>query len=307
MSRAASHTRTRTRVLLLMAWLLGLVLLALALRGVDGQALITAARHVPAAVWLLAALGWLSTYVVRAWRLRREWRTQRLVSAGRCLRLVLLHNAAVLMSPLRLGEAGYVWLVHAEWGVPMTQAARSLLWLRWQDAAVLGTLGVLVLPPLPLPWRLALASLAFGLALALPAWVARASRPHHLLQRLVGTGMQRCFEVDGWVAAWSNWLLRLAVLSLLFSHLADAPAQVLLCAALGTELGGVLPVQGPAGLGPYEAGAWAGARLAGANPASLAGAAVVAHVFCVAVALAAALLLQCLPAVAVPPSQPTEP
>jgi hypothetical protein len=221
--------------------------------------------------------------------------------------LVLLHNAAVLLSPMRLGEAGYVWLVHSEWGVGMAQAARSLLWLRWQDAAVLATLGLLLLPPLPLPWRLALAAGAFSLALWLPAWGARRAATHRLPHRLLAATAQRGFDADGWGAAWSNWLLRLGVLSLLFSHLASAPNPAVLAAAIGTELGGVLPLQGPAGLGPYEAGAWAGARLADANAPPLAGAAVVAHVFCVAVALAAALCAQWLLPFPARASHPVEP
>jgi hypothetical protein len=282
----------RARVLAGLLWLLGLALLAWALHGVDRAALSVATRRVPAAVWLLAAAGWLFTYVIRAWRLRCEWRAQRLVALGRCLRLVLLHNAAVLLSPMRLGEAGYVWLVHSEWGVGVAQAARSLLWLRWQDAAVLATLGLLLLPPWAWPWRLALAAGAFGLALWLPAWGARRAATHRLPRQLLAAAAQRGVDADGWGAAWANWLLRLGVLGLLFSQLAGASGPAVLAAAIGTELGGVLPLQGPAGLGPYEAGAWAGARLAGVPAAPLAGAAVVAHVFCVAVALAAALCAQ---------------
>jgi hypothetical protein len=76
----------------------------------------------------------------------------------------------------------------------------------------------------------------------------------------------------------------------------DLPAG--LRAALGGELGALMPLQGPAGLGTYEAGVWAGAAwhagVAGehlasrAGVAELAGAALAVHALWLATGLVAA-------------------
>ncbi|HEX9307695.1 MAG TPA: hypothetical protein VF894_09410, partial [Anaeromyxobacter sp.] len=57
--------------------------------------------------------------------------------------------------------------------------------------------------------------------------------------------------------------------------------------ALGGELAGVLPVQGPAGLGTYEAGVWAGAALRGRTAAEIAPPALAVHLVSFGTAIAA--------------------
>ena len=116
---------------------------------------------VPWPGWLAATLGMSATYALRAGRLRAEWQW-RLSGLGlgfrECLRVTLMHNAAVNLLPMRSGEASYAFLLHRRWGVGLGDAAASLLWLRLQDAMVLGVLGLAILLPLPLAARVALAA-----------------------------------------------------------------------------------------------------------------------------------------------------
>ena len=78
--------------------------------------------------------------------------------------------------------------------------------------------------------------------------------------------------------------------------LADLPASLALRAALGGELAGVQPLQGPAGLGTYEAGVWLASGAQAGEQARVVAAALAVHAFSLAVALGAAALAQLIPA-----------
>ncbi|MFM2118554.1 MAG: hypothetical protein RL722_22 [Pseudomonadota bacterium] len=322
---SAEAGRRRKR---LMAWLglaFSAVVMVLLLAGVNFNQFRQAAAQVPLWAWIAGSAGVLASHALRAARLRAEWRPRTGASLGACLRLALLHNAAVLLLPLRTGEAGYAWWLHRSWGVSLAEALHSLLWLRLQDLAVLGLLAVGLF--LPLAWPLALGAtlaLALILAVALPALIQRlAARLHvdaqHLeppatdlppgragkawrtVGRVLGKILQavaaRRSGVSSWVYAITNWSLRLVVVGGLLVALGvmDLPAG--LRGALGGELGALMPLQGPAGLGTYEAGVWAGAAWhAGTSSglrvpvAEVAAAALAVHALWVATGLAAAAL-----------------
>lgn len=248
-------------------------------------------QRVPWAWWPVAVAAWLGAYGVRAWRLRREWAHRSLVPWGRCLCIVLRHNAAVLMLPMRLGEAGYVVSVVRQWGVSLREAAWSLLKLRLQDGVVLGALAVAALVPSGGWMSAGLALVILGLRWS---WRPDAHRRGAPRQALRDT-LVRVVTADGWGPSVLNWMLRLGVIAGWLLWLAPAPPSLAVAAAAGAELGALWPLQGPAGLGPFEAGAWLAARWMGATPPGLVAAALVAHVFCIGVALsaaAAALLVQ---------------
>lgn len=259
------------------------------------------ALRIPVWGWLAATCALLAGHSLRALRLQREWRHVRSVGFAACLRLVLTHNAAVILMPLRSGEAGYVWLVHRHWGVGWRAAALSLLRWRVQDACVLLMLAVLLM----LPWTAAsrvLLVLAFITAVAtlqgpLMAWLAlRAPKlsSHKGSDRptLPPTGRLG----NGWLASGGNWTLKVLALGGLMLALADLPLHAALRAALGGELAGVQPLQGPAGLGTYEAGVWLASGAASDAQASVVAAALAVHAFALAVALGAAALAQLIPA-----------
>jgi len=255
------------------------------------------ASRLPAWAWLAAGCALLAGHGLRAVRMQREWRHLRPVGLALCLRLVLTHNAAVILMPLRSGEAGYLWLVQRHWGVGWRESGLSLLRWRLQDAAVLALWAVLLM----LPWSLAarvllvLAALTAVAVLQQPllAWLARRSRAG---VQLSPARPAVASHLDGWLASAGNWSLKVLALGGLLLALADLPASLALRAALGGELAGVQPLQGPAGLGTYEAGVWLASGAQAGEQARVVAAALAVHAFSLAVALGAAALAQLIPA-----------
>jgi hypothetical protein len=281
-------------VRVLLGWAVGAGLLVLMLRAVDTRALWAMAVQAPPWLWLAGAALWWGSFVCRAARMRQEWRWLRPVSLWTALRLVLLHNAAVLLLPMRAGELGYPLLVRQVFGAGWRDAVRSLMWLRIQDAVVLGLLAVVLWPQVPLLLRVAVALAALAVWL-LPQrfWRWLLTRRHPLMRRLRPWLHHRSGSGGWWWSA-GNWLLKLAVVTVLLHQLAPPDLGLALAGALrgalGGELAALIPVQGPAGLGTYEAAVWALSGVAAAQVGALAGVALLVHSFCLSVSLCFAAL-----------------
>jgi len=276
---------------LLLGWCVGAVLLWWLLRPVDSAGWRQSAAQVPAGLWLLCTVLWLMSFVFRGRRVQQEWQWRRPVSLAIAMRLVLLHNAAVLVLPFRAGEAGYPLLVKQVFGAPLSQSLRSLMWLRIQDLGVLSLLLVWLWPGLH--WALpVLCSLVLLGLILLPAraWLLllkRRSAWAKWLRKLLHRRAPR----SAWLLSLANWLCKLSVVALLLSSLMAIPMKAAFQGALGGEWAGLLPLQGPAGLGTYEAGVWLATGLHdAAMTALLPAAALLVHLFCLAVSLGAALL-----------------
>lgn len=291
---ATSRLKRAARVLVPLAllWLAWQWLL----RHADLDHLWQQASRLPAWAWLSAACALLAGHSLRALRLQREWRHLRPVGLALCLRLVLTHNAAVILMPLRSGEAGYLWLVKRHWGVGWRESGLSLLRWRLQDATVLALLAVLLMLPWHLPARVLLVLCALTVIAVLQkpalAWLRRRAGAQSAASSDIG-------HLDGWLASAGNWSLKVLALGALLLALADLPAAQALRAALGGELAGVQPLQGPAGLGTYEAGVWLASGAS--DQARVVAAALAVHAFSLLVALGAAALAQLIPAPALPP------
>jgi len=283
----------RVNPLKLTAFLLGSVLalslLAWAWQSVDPQALKAVWSTVPMWGWLMAGLLWSGSLALRAERLRREWHWKRWVPWSEAMRVILFHNAAVLLLPMRAGELGYPVLVKQVFGASWQASWRSLVWLRLQDVMVLATLAVWLWPGVPVAWRVLMALLWVGLLTA-PArlwlWL--------LKRRIKGMAfvrslMHRRSGLSGWFLSWGNWLLKLLAVAGLLHSLAPEHASLdfaqAWAGALGGELAALLPVQGPAGLGTYEAGVWLFSGLPVAAAPMLGLVALGVHAFCLAVSL----------------------
>ena len=257
----------------------------------DLAALLTQVAQLPAWAWVLAGAGLLAGHAMRALRLQHEWRHIRRVPWLQCLRIVLVHNAWVLMLPLRSGEAAYLWAVRQQWGVDWRAAGLALLRWRLQDVAVLLVLAAALLAPIQLSLRLLLAAAVAATlgALLRPLWSrlsARAGGPAGLPS---GRG-----PWSGVGASAANWSLKVLSNGALLAALAGLSAETGLRAALGGELAGVQPFQPPAGLGTYEGGIWLAARLPDAMSSRVVAAALAVHAFSLAIALGAAALVQLL-------------
>ena len=67
-------------------------------------------------MWAVSLAGLFASYALRAERLKREWgswftaqrQPERAPGFVPCLALFLTHNAAIVVLPMRAGEAGYV-------------------------------------------------------------------------------------------------------------------------------------------------------------------------------------------------------
>ena len=272
------------------------LLLALAwhwlLRHADFEALMRQARGLPTWAWLAAGAALVCGHSLRALRLQRQWQHLRPLGLAHCLRLVLTHNAAVILLPLRSGEAGYLWLVYRHWGVPWRESGASLLAWRLQDATVLMLLALVLL----LPWSpvarglLLLCALTVLVCLHRPGQLWLARRWPALVPG-PQPGSDHWLR-SGWLASAGNWSLKVLALGGLIMGLSGLDLASSLSAALGGELAGVQPLQGPAGLGSYEAGVWLAARASDTLQATVVAAALAVHAFALAIALGAAALAQ---------------
>jgi hypothetical protein len=272
--------------LLLVGWLL---------RGLDWPRLRQAALGVPAGLWVFVMAAVCGTHALRAARLVCEWQPRIGLRFGAAWRLQVLHNAAVNTLPMRAGEAGYAWLLHRDHGVRLAESVPSLVWLRLQDALMLLAWVWLLLAPLPLAVRMgALLLVAAAAARWAPLGLQRIAR--RLPQRLSQALASRRGGVRSWACSAGNWSLKLVAVAALLRPLAGVDWSAGLQGALGGELAALLPLQGPAGLGTYEAGVLAGSLWGhGGAPgegftAALVAAALLVHALWFVTGLAAAAL-----------------
>jgi hypothetical protein len=248
-------------------------------------------RPPPWWAWVLSAMGLGASYVFRGLRIHSELSRRHPVTRGQCLRVMLVHNLAVNLVPMRGGEAAYPLLVNQQLGVPVGQAVASLVWIRTQDMLFLSLMVVLFLPGLPAWARAALVALGLAATLALIAWVQRfvarrgeAPAPRSKLLR-AGLGALQALSdaprhgVAGWLFGGGSWAVKLLALGLLLSQLGGFPLLDAVTGALGGELAGILPIQGPANFGTYETGVWAGMARYGHTLLDVPAPAVVVHLF----------------------------
>ena len=274
--------------------------------------------RIDAASLAAIALMFAISYALRAARVHGEFRDElrehapRLSARSgfvRILRLTLIHNALVNVVPFRAGEVAFPVLLARWFGVATERAVVSLLWLRAQDACVVLALAACVWPRVPLALRVAaIAAIAIG-AWAVPAWAqrhrdriasgGRFARMRAMLARSTRSNRR------GWFWTLSNWSVKLAaeawllclLLGLSFSAPNDVTTGVATGAlgAIGAELAAILPVQGVAGFGTFEAGAAALLRTQGIAIASGVEAALALHAVVLALALVAGAAAALLP------------
>lgn len=244
------------------AILLSLALLAWLASDDRWRDLATAFSRLSPDLIALGALGFFASYLLRAVRVYDEFRFEARGRFSSCLRIVLIHNAMVNIVPFRGGEAAFPVLLRSTFGTPLRRAIGSLFWFRLQDALVVAVLAVLIWPGLPLLVRIAGIGALIGFAWYLPRW---ARQPHNweagsALSAKLGKLRDAFAESTkharyGWVWTIANWSVKLAVQAWLLAALLPATAAIGAAGALGAELAAILPIQGVAGFGTYEAGA----------------------------------------------------
>ena len=284
------HVRIRKWFYRLVFWMLALLLLMALIRHSDWSLTVSRLMDVPKTVLVICTLGWLSSFLFRAFRFKGEWDAHGKISLWDSLSLTFLHNAAVILVPFRVGELGYPVLVQKLLNVSLQQCIRSLLWLRFQDGIVLLSLAFLLLPFLSPELRIAGLSVVVTLCLATQKWWLRLLRSRHFLIRQVRAFLHQRSSPWGWFWSAANWIVKLLVVSLMLSNLTGLDTLQTLRGALAGELSALLPLTGPAGLGTYEAGVWTGLGLTWQEMKGLMGSVLLTHLFFLCISLLGAVV-----------------
>jgi uncharacterized membrane protein YbhN (UPF0104 family) len=113
----------------------------------------------------------------------------------------------------------------------------------------------------------------------------------------------------GWLWTIANWSVKLAAQAYLLAVLLGTSMNTGAAGALGAELAAILPVQGVAGFGTYEAGAAAALLPNGVMLADGLRAALALHLFVIACSVCAGIIAALLPEVQPtrPAAEPSEP
>ena len=284
------HVRIRKWFYRLVFWMLALLLLMALIRHSDWSLTVSRLMDVPKTVLVICTLGWLSSFLFRAFRFKGEWNAHGKISLWDSLSLTFLHNAAVILVPFRVGELGYPVLVQKLLNVSLQQCIRSLLWLRFQDGIVLLSLAFLLLPFLSTELRIAGLLVFVTLCLATQKWWLRLLRSRHFLIRQVRAFLHQRSSPWGWFWSAANWIVKLLVVSLMLSNLTGLDTLQTLRGALAGELSALLPLTGPAGLGTYEAGVWTGLGLTWQEMKGLMGSVLLTHLFFLCISLLGAVV-----------------
>ncbi|MGL1832838.1 lysylphosphatidylglycerol synthase transmembrane domain-containing protein [Rhodocyclaceae bacterium SMB388] len=286
----------------LLAIAFSLALLAWLVSDGRGRDLIDMLRRLTPSMIVIALGGLFVSYLLRAMRVYDEFRVNAGGRFGHCLRIVLIHNAMVNVVPFRGGEAAFPLLLRQTFGTPLGRALASLFWFRLQDVFVVAVIATLVWPGLPPVLRMVGVTGLICLAWYLPRWAngpalvatgsANAGRLARLRQAFAESTRHARF---GWLWTLANWTVKLAVQAWLLAELLNVALPVGMAGTLGAELAAILPVQGVAGFGTYEAGAAAALLPHGVGLEQGLKAALVLHLVVIASAVSAGAIAWLIP------------
>jgi hypothetical protein len=217
------------------------------------------------------------------------------------LRLLLQHNALVVLLPMRTGELAFPVLMRRFFQTPVEQSIPALLWLRLID---LHTVVLLLLIVLSAMWRspptLAVTVAWASVPLACLLLARRAQRPRLESRNHTRTAwiVNRFADavpvsanriVEDWSLTVANWLLKLLAFGWIVQLFSDQSYQASLIGAAGGELSIVVPINGFAGFGTYEAGVALAMQSVGVSLSNALAGAVNLHFVSLGTAILAAL------------------
>lgn len=285
------HVRLRKWFYRISFWVLAIVLLIALVRKSDWNDTFSSLSAIPPSLILTMGLGWFSSFVFRAFRLQSEWKKEGRIGFYAALRLTLLHNAAVVLVPFRVGELGYPVLVRKLVNVTWQQCVRSLLWLRFQDGVVLMGFVVLLMPVFSFELRLIGLFAFMGLLRSTQKWWLQFLRSRHFLIRQLRAFLHQRSDSWGWLWSIANWSCKLWVVAVMLHQLTGLDFLQSFHGALSGELSALLPLSGPAGLGTYEAGVWGGLGLPWTEMRYLMSSVLLSHLFFLSISLGSAGLI----------------
>ncbi len=257
---------------------------------------------------LLIALGLtVVSYGVRSIRLYRYFHREINTRWPLCLRLMLQHNLYNNLMPMRAGEVSFPVLMSRYFDIPMTRSLPALLWFRVLD---LHTLGLLVLLCLPMPWGEALSGLLVLLLLPVPWLLQRVAHGMRVRTGDEAAGSRIAVWIRHIVAGlpgdlpmfWSswcwtivNWVVKMLVFAWVLGLFIELPLAGAVLGAISGDLTSVLPVNGIAGAGSYEAGVVVGLLPFGVTSKEALAAAVNLHLFMLGATLLGGGMSLCIP------------
>lgn len=244
--------------------------------------------------WIVVGAALVGTsYVIRAIRLFRFFELD--YGFRTSLRLVLQQNLLNNLLPFRTGEFAFPVLMNRYLSVPPSRSVPGLLWLRMLDLhalllVLISVVGVVVSPAagaLAVPVWIAAVFIFRGAAFWLAAALPEARNGIVLAIRggleMAPTHRFDLLELLFWTLA--NWLLKLLAFAWVIRLFTAAPFDTGLAGAVGGELAAVLPIQGLAGLGTYEAGVVAAMQALGSTLNEALTGAVTLHLFLLGVSI----------------------
>lgn len=247
---------------------------------------------------LPAVLGLFASYALRALRIWDEFRHDTALSYLDCLRLMLIHNAFVNLLPLRSGELAFPILLKRHAGIDYARSTGSLFWWRLQDLSVLLGIAALSWPELPSVIRVLVLASWFALIFAGAGYARRYESKLDTLELekpttglfgklLIAFAQATRASRRGWLWTIANWSVKLVAQSILLAALLPGELRVAAVGVLGAEAAAVLPIQGLAGFGSFEAGAAAALATQGYAISDGLRVALVLHLFVLACAVLA--------------------
>lgn len=219
--------------------------------------------EIPATAWALLAVSLLTSYLLRALRMHCELSANHPVGRWTVLQIALAHNAAVNLMPMRSGELAYPALLHRHLRIALTQSIPSLAWMRLQDLVVLGGLTLWLLPLLPWWAKLATLLASAGVGYGLLRWLRRnpVKLPAFAAAFVEALLSAEKHSTATWAYCLGNWVVKLGGVGGFLWLATGTSVSAALAGALAGELSSLLPIQGPANLGTYEAAVWSAISL----------------------------------------------
>jgi len=205
-------------------------------------------------------------------------------------RVTTIHLAAINTLPARAGEFALPWLLARECGRRFGEGLALLFWIRLLDVQVLGMLAaaIVLAPTGQAPAALGAAAALIGpialwAVLRHPWWRRRVpdsgklGRVLHVVRDHAPPGAAAYLHLGGWTLA--AWLLKFTALGLWLTAVTTLDPATALLAVVAAEVAALIPVQGPAAAGTYEAAVTAALAASGVPAATALAAAVSLHLF----------------------------
>lgn len=239
----------------------------------------------------------LGSYLIRTLRLYDYFRDAMRGGFLLAFKLILQHNIANNLLPMRTGEVTFPVLMSSYFRVRLSRSIPALLWFRILD---LHTLGLLALFAVGGRWVN-----GYPLALLVLAWLSVPwviYRMNHWLSGMLESEPQGRFALvlkkilDGapsslglllrtWIWTMLNWTVKIAAFAWLLMLFSGVPLAPAVFGVIGGELSSVLPVHAVAGVGTYEVGIVAALLPFGVEAENAVASAVNVHLFLLGVSL----------------------